>query len=170
MGPISVSIEIDQPRERVFDFLSDLANRESFTDHFISELRLERLASSGVGAAARFRLDLPGSDMWMETVIEEAERPHRIYERGRTGRTDRIPVFTVWELVAGPGGSTELRLTFWTEPGHPLDRMRELLGAARWHRRQWRRGLRRLRELLESGAAVQRVGVAGEDRVPVAPR
>ena len=170
MGPISASIVIDQPRERVFDFLWDLANRESFTAHFVSELRLERLDSSGVGAAARFRIDLPLADMWMETVIEDADRPHRIYERGRTGRTDRIPVSTVWELVAGPGGATELRLTFWTEPSHPLDRLREMLGAARWYRRQWRRALRRLRELLESGASVQRIGVAGEDRVPVAPR
>ena len=170
MGPISASIVIDQPRERVFDFLGDLANRESFTDHFISELRLERLASSGVGAAARFRLDPPATTMWIESVIEDADRPHRIYERGRGGRTDRTPVFTVWELVAGPGGATELRLTFWTEPSHPIDRMVELLGAARWYRRQWRRALRRLRELLESGVSVQRVGVAGEDRVPVAPR
>jgi uncharacterized protein YndB with AHSA1/START domain len=170
MGPISASIVIDQPRERVFDFLVDLANRESFSDHFISELRLERLASAGVGAAARFRIEPPATTIWIETVIEEADRPRRIYERGRGGRVDRIPVFTVWELVPEPGGATELRLTLWTEPSHPLDRARELLGAGRWYRRQWRRGLRRLRELLESGASVERVGVAGEDRVPAAPR
>ncbi len=150
MGPISASIVVDQPRERVFDFLCDLANRESFSDHFISELRLERLPSSGVGAAARFR--------------------HRIYERGRGGRIDRIPVFTVWELVGEPGGATELRLTFWTEPSHPVDRARELFGATRWYRRQWRRALRRLKGLLESGASVEPVRVAGEDRIPAAPR
>ncbi|HYU61929.1 MAG TPA: SRPBCC family protein [Solirubrobacterales bacterium] len=170
MGPISASIVVDQPRERVFDFLCDLANRESFSDHFISELRLERLPSSGVGAAARFRTEPPFTTLWMETIIEEAERPHRIYERGRGGRIDRIPVFTVWELVGEPGGATELRLTFWTEPSHPVDRARELFGATRWYRRQWRRALRRLKGLLESGASVEPVRVAGEDRIPAAPR
>ena len=170
MGPISVTILIDQPRERVFDFLAELANRESFSDHFIDELRLERLPSSGVGAAARFRIGPPFTTMWIETVIVEAERPHRILERGRGGRLDRIPVHTAWELVPEPGGATELRLSFWTEPTHPLDRAREHLGATRWYRRQWGRALKRLRELLESGASVEPVGIAGEDRIPVAPR
>ena len=169
MGPVSADIVIDVPRERVFDLLCDLANREAFTDHFIDELRLERLPSAGVGAAARFRIQPPMTTTWMETVIDEAERPHRIYERGKGGRLDRVPAATVWELVAGPGGATEVRLSFWTEPSHPLDRLRELLGAGRWHRRQWERALRRLKELLESGAAVERVGVAGEDRIPMAP-
>ena len=170
MGPISASIVLDQPREAVFDFVCDLANREAFCDHFIDELRLERLASSGVGAAVRFRLEPPATTMWVETVIEEVQRPHRISERGQGGRLDRVPVNTVWEFVAGPGGAAEVRLTFWTEPSHPLDRVRELVGASRWYRRQWRRALRRLRDVLETGAAVERVGVGGEDRIPVAPR
>ena len=75
MGPVSTSITVDAPRERVFGFLLDLANRPAFTDHFMSELRLERVDSSGVGAAARFRVHPPAARMWMETVIEGAERP-----------------------------------------------------------------------------------------------
>jgi uncharacterized protein YndB with AHSA1/START domain len=170
MRPVSATIVIDRPREDVFDFLCDLANRESFCDHFVSELRLERLASSGVGAAARFRVEPPLTTQWIETVIDEADRPHLIHERGRGGRLDRIPVFTAWELVPERGGATELRLTFWTEPSHALDRGREMLGAARWWRRRWARALRRLRDLLESGASVEPVGVAGADRVPVVGR
>ena len=38
----------------------------------------------------------------METVIVEAARPHRILERGKGGRLDRIPIITGWELVDGP--------------------------------------------------------------------
>jgi hypothetical protein len=170
MGPVSTTIVIDRPREDVFDFVCDLANRESFCDHFIFELRLERLESSGAGAAARFRVEPPLSKLWMETVIDEADRPHLIHERGHCGRLDRIPASTAWELVSGPGGATELRLTFWTEPSHPLDRAREMLGAARWWRRRWARALRRLRELLESGSSVEPVGVAGADRVPAVGR
>jgi uncharacterized protein YndB with AHSA1/START domain len=167
MGPVSANIALDLPRERVFEFLCDLASRPSFTDHFIHELRLERIPSSGVGAAARFRVEPPLTRLWMETVIEEIDPPHRIFERGRTGRYDRIPVFTVWELLAGPGARCELRLSFWTEPSHPLDKLRERLGAERWYRRRWSRALERLKDLLESGREIERVRVAGQDRIAV---
>ena len=167
MRPVSATTVIDVPRERVFDFVGDLANRESFTRGFIDQLRLERLPSSGVGAAARFQVKGRGIEMWMETVIEEVNRPHRIFERGRGGRTDRIPVFTVWELVESLGDATEVTVTFWTEPTHPWDRLREKLGHARRFRRGWRSALDQLREILESGAPIEPVGVAGEPRLPV---
>jgi uncharacterized protein YndB with AHSA1/START domain len=170
MLPVSVSEAIDAPRERAFDLLANLANRPAFTDHFIKDYRLERIPSAGVGAAARFRIEPPAARVWVETVIEELDPPHRIHEAGRGGRFDRIPVFTVWELLAGPGSTTELALTFWTEPSHPLDRLKEHLGARRWYRRQWSRALRRLKQTLEDDRQVQPVGVAGEDAVPTLPR
>jgi uncharacterized protein YndB with AHSA1/START domain len=166
MGPISVSRPIDAPRERVFDFLSDLANRPSFTDHFISEFRLERLESQGVGAAARMRV--ARKNVWMDTVIVECARPHRILERGRSGRLDRVPTTTGWELVEGPGGTgCDVTVSFWTEPANRFDRLRERLGAERYYRRQWSTALARLKDLIESGRAPDRVVVAGGDRVPV---
>lgn len=165
MGPISVKMSIDAPRERVYEFLCDLANRPAFTDHFVSQFRLERLDSWGAGAAARLRIDEPG--LWMETVIEEVSPPYRILERGRGGRIDRIPIMTCWELVEGPGsGTCEVTLSFWTEPSNRLDRLRERLGAERFYRREWGRALARLKDLIESGRPVQRVGVAGGERLP----
>jgi uncharacterized protein YndB with AHSA1/START domain len=164
MGPISVEKPIDAPRERVFEFLCDLANRPAFTDHFVRDFRLQRLESSGVGAAARFRIAEPG--LWMETVIEEVSPPHRILERGRGGRFDRIPILTSWELLeSGPRGC-EVTVTFQTEPSHPLDRLRERFGAERFYRRQWSIALSRLKELLESGRPPTRVVVAGGARLP----
>jgi uncharacterized protein YndB with AHSA1/START domain len=165
MGPISVRRSIDAPRERVFDFLGDLANRPAFTDHFLADLRLERLPSGGVGAAARMRI---GRRWWMETVIVEASRPHRLLERGRGGRWDRTAITTCWELVAEPGGrGCELELSFWTRPSSRLERLREKLGGARRRRRQWSTALSRLRDLIESGRVPERVVVAGGDRLPV---
>ena len=165
MGPISLTVSIDAPRERVFDFISDLGTRQSWTDHFASGFRLERIAAQGQGAAARFRVDAPAGVRYMETVIAETDRPFRVVEHGRGGRLDHIPIRTVWELEEGP--TTNVRLTFWTSPPSAFDRVREL-GRSRWWRRRWGKALRRMQELIESGAAVPRTEVAGGDRLPVA--
>jgi hypothetical protein len=170
MLPVTATATVDCPRERAFAFVADLAKRPAFTDHFIHGYHLERIPSTGVGAAARFRVEPPAARMWMETVIDALEPPHLIREGGRGGRQDRIPVHTVWELLAGPASTTKVSVTFWTEPSNPIDRAKELLGARAWHRRRWSRALRRLKNVLESGEAVARVQVAGEDRIPTLPR
>jgi uncharacterized protein YndB with AHSA1/START domain len=166
VGPISVTRAIDEQRDLVFDFLSDLANRPAFTDHFLADYRLERFESAGVGAAARMRI--PKAGLWMETVIVETERPYRIVEQGKGGRLDRIPIRTAWELVEGPGAATsEITVRFGTEPPHPVDRMRELRRGERFYRRQWSTALSRLKELIESGQPAERVVIAGGARAPV---
>jgi uncharacterized protein YndB with AHSA1/START domain len=167
MGPVSAEVTIDAPRERVFALLCDLAARPTFTDHFIGEYRIERLPPEGVGAGARFRTGPASNRIWMETVIADAEPPMRIVERGRGGRVDRIPIFTSWELVAGSGSNTLVRVSFWTEPSHALDRMRERLGSRHWYRRRWRRALRRLKQAAEGTRPIETVRVAGGDRVPI---
>jgi uncharacterized protein YndB with AHSA1/START domain len=166
MGPISVTRAIDAPREHVYDYLCDLANRPAFTDHFIGEYRLQRLESAGVGAAARMRIARGG--LWMETVIVEAERPYRILEQGRGGRLDRIPILTAWEVVEGPAASgSAVTLRFGTQPEHPVDRAAELLRGERYFRRQWSTALSRLKDLIESGRSGERVTIAGGARLPV---
>jgi uncharacterized protein YndB with AHSA1/START domain len=165
MRPVSATVTIDAPRERIFDLLCDLARRPAFTDHFQTEFRLERIDPVGVGASARFQL--AGSDAWMDTAIVETERPHLIRERGSGGRANRIPVFCVWELAEGPSPSgSEVAATFWTEPAVLVDKLHEPFGSARRLRRDWSRALRRLRDLVESGEPVEPVGVAGGDRLP----
>jgi uncharacterized protein YndB with AHSA1/START domain len=165
VGPISLTISIDAPRERVFDFICDLGVRQSWIDHFASDFRLARISASGEGAAARFRVDAPAGVRYMETVIAEADRPFRIVEHGRGGRLDHIPIRTVWELEEGQ--TTTVTLTFWTSPPSVFDRVREL-GRSGWWKRRWSKALRRMQELIESGAAAPRTEVAGGDRLPVA--
>lgn len=151
MGPVSADIEIDAPRERVFATIADLALRPSFTDHFLADFHLTRLESTGVGAGARFHVLSPLRSVWMDTTIAELEAPHRLLERGRGGRTNRIPVTTVWELTEGAGLLTKVRLSRWTEPANPLDRALELAAAnSVWEQRGWREALGRLRDRLES--------------------
>jgi uncharacterized protein YndB with AHSA1/START domain len=165
MGPLSAEVEIDVPRERVFGFLADLANRPSFTDHFLSGFHLARIESAGVGASARFCMEGPGADPWFDTQITEVDFPHRITEHGRGGRLNRIPVTTAWEVIEGPGSLSTVRVTFWTDPSNPFDRVREAMGRSRAAGRGFRTALRRLRDLLEEGGEpAERISVAGGNR------
>jgi hypothetical protein len=163
MGPVNAELAIDVPREVGFDYVADLANRPSFSDHFVSDVHLLRTESTGVGAGARFRFFAPPQAIWMDTTIVALERPHRISERGSGGRWNRVGSATEWELLAGPGSLTTVRVTYWTEPGHPIDRLKEVFGAASvWYGRDWATALRRLRDLLESDRPPSGLGVAAD--------
>jgi uncharacterized protein YndB with AHSA1/START domain len=166
MGPVSAEIEIDVPRPRAFAALADLALRPSFMDHFASGFHLTKLESAGVGAGARFRFTCGLRGVWTDTAVAEAEEPHRIVERGRCGRLNRIPSTTLWELKEGPGSLTTVRVSYWTEPGNPVDRALELLSASSIsYERGWRRALHRLRDQLEAGElGTRRLAVAGGNR------
>ena len=149
MVPVSTHTFISAPREEVFDLLVDMAARVAFTDHFLKEFRLTTPRSVGVGAGARFRLDIPLGRAWAETAIVEAERPRRIVEEGRSGRLGRNRTTTTYELSPQAGGVTRVDVTLAEEPANVFERVRESLGARRWIRRQNRKALERLRRLLE---------------------
>lgn len=166
MGPISAEVEVDASREEAFALLTDLSRRPSFTDHFLTGFHLLRIDPVGLGAGARFQVDTPFRSPWADTAIVELEEPFKIVERGRTGRANRIPTTTVWELTGGTGTLTKVTLSTWTEPSHPLDHLVERLsGADSFQRRGWREALRRLREILEGERSPgDRIAIAGGNR------
>lgn len=167
MGPVRAEIEIDAPRERIYEVIADLARRPSFTDHFITDFHLARVEATGVGAAARFRFSVAPQAVWMQTEIAAEDRPHRVSERGRGGRGNRLASATEWELLAGPGPLVTVRVLYWTEPEHRVDRLKERLGGASiWYGRDWRRALERLRDMVEAGGGGggEAVAVAGVNR------
>lgn len=164
MRSISASTTIDVPREQVFELLTDLTIRPTFTDHFLEHYRLLRIDSDGVGAGARFFV--PAANGWFDSIIERAEPAHTVYERGRGGRLNRTPLITVWELTETPAtGGCEVTVTSWTEPPGFFDRMRDRRGSARRLRRGWRQALARLRDLAEDGAAPEPLEIGGSDRL-----
>ena len=162
MGPVSAKVAIDVPREEVFGLLLDLSARPSFTDHFMEEFHLLRIEPVGVGAGARFRIRDAG---WVDSVIEEADAPHRLVERGRGGYLNRIPNVTEWLLSdSGPDGC-EVRVTFWTEPERIADKVRDAKASERRLGKGLKKALERLRDVAESGQAPERIAVAGGDRL-----
>jgi len=141
---VTVETHISAPREKVYDFVADIAGRPAFTDHYLTDYRLARLHSIGEGAAARFQL----RGQWAELAIREADRPRRIVEELRWGRRGRNRAVAVYEFFPDAGGTTHVELTTLSEPATPIDRLREV-GAARWVRRQTKTALERLRMIFE---------------------
>ena len=169
MDPVTVSIVISAPREEVFDYLADIANHPEFTDHYLRDWHLTRIDSVGLGAGARFRVKAPGNRYsWADVTLTDVERPQRIVEVGRTGKSNRVRTLGVWELAPASGGGTRLSFTLQTAPATFADRLIDALGSRAFTRRNGRRALHRLREILEDssqeGAARdrgRRVTVAG---------
>jgi uncharacterized protein YndB with AHSA1/START domain len=164
MRPVTAKTSIDASRDEVFDLLEDLSLRPAFTDHFLESYQLVREEPVGVGAGARFRIAAAGG--WMDSIIVESDRPHRLVERGRGGTLNRVPNVTEWVLTDTPGPSgCEVAVTFWTEPTAAFDRLRDLRHSERRLGRGLRRALERLRALAEGDATPTRVTIAGGDRL-----
>jgi uncharacterized protein YndB with AHSA1/START domain len=163
VDPVTVSIIIDAPRERVFAYLQDLANHSEFTDHYLVDWHLTRADSVGRGAGARFRVTAPGNRFsWGDVTFAEVDAPHRIVEVGRTGKGNRVRTLGVYELSQAAGGTTRVQFTLETEPSTLSDRLLESFGARGWLKRKNIKAMRRLRSIVESGeGAGPRVTVAG---------
>src|ERR1700761_5257301 len=123
MGPVVAEIEVETTREAAFELLTDLGRRPNFTDHFLTGFRLTRIDARGLGAGARFRVKAPLRSPWEDTAIMELEEPNRIEERGAGGRVNRIPTHTVWEIEPSKAGVVLVRVTHWTAPEEPNDKL-----------------------------------------------
>jgi uncharacterized protein YndB with AHSA1/START domain len=162
MREVTVSTTISAPREQVFDFVCDLAARPSFADHFMEDYRLARVQPVGVGAAARFKLDLPLANEYAELTITKADRPRQIVEELRVGRRGRNRSVAVYDFTRESASVTRVELTTFSEPATMVDRLKEI-GAAGWVRRKTRKSLDRLRLIFEDPerAKLKRATIAG---------
>ena len=165
MDPVTTSVNVDRPRDVVFDYLADIANHAEFMDGMFEDWHLTRVDSFGRGAGVRFRsharMDRFG---WGDLTFLEVEPPRRIVGVGRGGKYNRIKTYCEWTLE--PQGDEATRVTFMyeTEPPLPTDRIVEALSRRRsWFKRGSRRALRRLRAILEDERADRgaRATVAG---------
>lgn len=163
MLPVTASTSISASREEIYDYISDLALRPAWCDHYLKDYRLAHPRSQGKGAAARYLIDAPFGKRWMEVVIEEAERPRWLAERAHGGRNLRTKGGVTWELTRSGTGLTRVEMTSWQEAGTPRERLKEHLGMHRWMARQSKVALDRLRLIFEEGSdePLSRVTISG---------
>lgn len=153
MRPFTVRHTVDVPRERVFDYLIDVANYVQFSDHYLGDLRLERQDSRGMGASFSFRLKYAFGRQWGDLALVETEPPHLIVARGRFGRIGRVPIEARYTLTTAGQGMTRIEYRFESSPSRPIDRIREAFGMRIWMKFQARRALHRLAGVIEQGRA-----------------
>jgi uncharacterized protein YndB with AHSA1/START domain len=159
---VTVSTVISAPREEIFDFVSDLAGRPAYCDHYMRDYRLARVNPIGQGAAARFLLRGPVAKEYAELTVSEVDRPRRIVEEIRLGRRGRNRSVAVYDFAPEGGGTTRVELTTYGEPATIVDRIRQI-GAAGWMRRQTKKALERLRMIFEEPpkGELKRATIAG---------
>ena len=150
MDPITVSTNIELPRELVFEYLADIANHAEFTDHYLVDWHLTRVDTIGAGAGARFRMKQPFNRFaWADMTLAEVQAPFKIVERGRGGKFNRIKMIGTYEIFEGHGGVSRVDYTYETDARLPSDVIPEILGGRGWTKRKANKSLRRLRSILE---------------------
>lgn len=171
MVSVTVHAVISAPREEVYDFVSDLARRVAFTDHYLKDFRLAHPRSQGRGAAARYRMSAPRNKQYFEASIVEAERPRRLVEALHGGRNGRTKGEVIFEFSRQGNDLTRVEMTTRAEPGTPREAFKWRLGTQRWLRRQSKRALERLRLIFEERpeGPLARASVAGYEPLK-APR
>jgi uncharacterized protein YndB with AHSA1/START domain len=169
MEPITLTTTIAAPREKVFEYLADVANHAEFSDHCMVDWHLTREDSYGRGAGARFRVKSRFDRFsYGDLTLAEVTPPERIVATGRAGRFNRILTRSTWTLEDDGTGGT--KVTFQTESTPKLksdELMEKFLRARAATTRCHKRALERLRSILEAGEGRgERTTVAGGARKP----
>jgi ribosome-associated toxin RatA of RatAB toxin-antitoxin module len=99
MKPVTVSVDVPEPPDQVYEFLEVLGNHERFMDHFMVDWELSG-PRKGVGAKANVRVKATAEKDWTDVEIVEADANRRLVE----------------ETIGGSGGKRRTRGTYRLEP------------------------------------------------------
>jgi uncharacterized membrane protein len=91
----TVSVEVPNPPEQVYEYLEVLGNHEEFMDHFMVDWELSG-PRAGVGSKANVRVKATAEKDWTDVEIVEADSGRRLVE----------------ETIGGPGGRRRTRGTY----------------------------------------------------------
>lgn len=110
MESVTVSIDVPQTPEQVYDFLDVMAHHQRFTDHYLTDWRYSGPAR-GVGSCAAVTAVLAGTRTGVEIEVVEARRPQRIVERNVSAAGRRLAhgTYTIEPLR---GGGSRVAFTY----------------------------------------------------------
>ncbi|UGS34007.1 hypothetical protein DSM104329_00374 [Capillimicrobium parvum] len=143
--PVTVSIDVPQARERVYDFLDVMANHEPFTNHLLRDWELSG-PERGVGSKARVSVRAMGVTDTVDIEVVSAQAPERIVERNVAEKAGRTAEGT-YTLQALPGGGTRISFEYRWITAPLADRLTAPLARA-FIRRTNEKAMRRLAEQL----------------------
>jgi hypothetical protein len=113
-APVTVSVDVPQDRETVFEFLDVMANHEPFNDHLMRDWELSGPAR-GLGARARVSTRALGVSDVVDIEVVEVEAPVRIVERNTATKAGRVGQGT-YTLTTLPDGGTRIAFEYrWIE-------------------------------------------------------
>lgn len=121
MHPITVSIDVPQSRDRVYDFLDVLANHERFTDHMMRDWQLSG-PERGVGGKVTVSAIVGGRTEPIDIEVIAAEPPTRTVERnvGAGGKHVATGTYTLDEL---PDDGTRINFEYAWQRVPPSERI-----------------------------------------------
>ena len=146
--PVTVSLEVPNSTQQVYEFLEVLGNHESFMDHFMVDWQLAG-PKRGVGAKANVRVKATAEKDWTDVEIIEADAGRRLVEETIGGPSAKRRTRGTYLLEALPDGGT--RISFELEMVE-MPRAERLMGPINraYVKRVNRKAMRRLSERLTS--------------------
>lgn len=108
--PVTVSIDVPQPRTDVFAYLDVMANHEQFTDHMLTNWQVSGPAT-GIGSKAVVTAKAGGMSDRVEFEVIEAEPDRMIKERNKARGGKRVGTGT-YVLGDTPDGGTHIEFTY----------------------------------------------------------
>ncbi|MCX4462325.1 SRPBCC family protein (plasmid) [Streptomyces sp. NBC_01340] len=102
MKSVTVSIDVPQTPEQVYDFLNVMAHHERFTDHYLTDWRYSG-PGRGIGSCAMVTVALGGTKTDVTVEVVEADPPRRIVERNVSAAGRRLAhgTYTIEPLRTG---------------------------------------------------------------------
>jgi hypothetical protein len=105
--PVTVSVEVPNSTQEVYEFLEVLGNHESFMDHFMVDWELSG-PNKGVGAKANVRVKATAEKDWTDVEIVEADAGRRLVEETVGGPSAKRRTRGTYLLEALPDGGTRI--------------------------------------------------------------
>jgi len=102
MKSVTVSIDVPQTPEQVYDFLDVMAHHERFTNHYLTDWRYSG-PGRGIGSCATVTAELGGTKTDVTVEVVEADPPRHIVERNVSAAGRRLAhgTYTIEPLPAG---------------------------------------------------------------------